>query len=117
MVLDGCLYCPLMCVTHSCHDCCHEPDILLIGDSGVDYWTTGGCCCMYPCNGGSPAWHDLQDSLKEKGQSAVCMGCTGAPAYEICCCLPFALLKNGPRNLIATQSGGNDLIWLPFCCV
>ena len=103
--------------------CCKwsSPDVLFLGDSGVDGWAAcvvgDGCTCGCPdaCVNatGNAAWQDITSQLKGRGLTWSHMGMNSAPVSELCCVAPLLLLKNKPKKYIVAQMGANDLVWYP----
>ena len=109
--MDWCL-CPFVFAGRYGCACPRDANVLFLGDSGIDFWknTEGNCCSAT-----SPQWNALVDDLAGKGQKPAAMGCSGMPAYELCCCAPFVFCCVKP-DVIVTMMGSNDLIWLPLPC-
>jgi len=91
---------------------CGQPDVLLFGDSGIEYWTSPGApvCCLP-----NSTWKELKGEMKSRNLSVMSMGCNSGPVSELCCVAPFVLCKNKPKKIIVTQMGSNDLVWYPLC--
>ena len=102
--------------------CKHRsPDVLFLGDSGIDGWAamlgsefcTCGCADECVDATGSAQWKDVTTKLKSHGLTWSHMGMNSAPISELCCVLPLILMKNKPKKYIVLQAGANDLLWYP----
>jgi len=102
-----------MCVRHvPCIP--RTTDIMFFGDSSIDFFAhKDGLPWAI-----RPAWsefaHQLETALTpDKPLHVHNKGCSGAPAYALCCVTPMLLWCQTPTTAIVYSMGGNDFIWLP----
>jgi hypothetical protein len=109
--MDGCL-CPFMFGVRYVCSCPKNTQVLFIGDSGIDFWeNTEGHCCSSK----SSQWREFSDASSSVRMQSSAMGCSGLPAYQLCCIAPFVFYRVKPIHIV-TMMGSNDFIWAPFPC-
>jgi len=110
--MDLCLCGPLFCCRYCPCVPSRNTDVLFFGDSSIDHFAQ---------DGGNPfstraTWTRFQQELTEVAETplvTVNRGCSGAPAYNLCCVSPCLLYCQRPKSSIVFSMGGNEFIWLP----
>ena len=91
------------------------PDILLFGDSSLDFFSNARrCFCVAaPCQSVPDAYVAFSEGVAPL--SVKTMAQAGAPLYELCLCSHFFLRRKGamPKRAMVVSMGGNDLMLCP----